>query len=116
MTLRQPRKERLAMFNDLKRKRIEKYNAKEIRKLNPQLIFEWNQLSDLLDSRLSALPSSDSRDGRRSTESRQFKTLLEKDVIALTLKEGIALTLDSRLSADFRQKRGKAKQKVDSLK
>ena len=38
-----------------------------------------------------------------------------EEVIALTLKEGIALTLDSRLSADFIQKRGKARQKVDRL-
>ena len=33
----------------------------------------------ILDGRLSGLPSFDSRDGRRSTESRQFESLLEKD-------------------------------------
>ena len=40
------------------------------------------------------------------------------DSLKLCLKkieEVIALTLDSRLSADFRQKRGKARQKVDRL-
>ena len=37
------------------------------------------QVRPTLDGRLSALPSFDPRDGRRSTESRQLKTLLEKD-------------------------------------
>ena len=32
-----------------------------------------------LDDRLSALPLFDSKDGRRSPESRQLETLLEKD-------------------------------------
>ena len=41
----------------------------------------------------------------QSTESQQFKTLLEniEEVIALTSKGGIVLTLESRLFADFRQ-------------
>ena len=58
---------------------------------------------------------------RETAEDRQkvgsLKICLKKieEVIALTLKEGIALTLDSRLSADFHQKRGKARQKVDRL-
>lgn len=37
------------------------------------------------------------------------------DEIFIELKEVIALTLDSRLSADFRQKREKERQKVDRL-
>ena len=38
------------------------------------------QVRPTLDGRLSALPSFDPRDGRRSTESRQLKTLLKKDL------------------------------------
>ena len=62
-------------------------------------------LRPTLDGRLSALPPFDLRDGRRSTESRQFRSLLKnvEEVITLTSKVGIALTLNSRLSADFHQ-------------
>ena len=38
-----------------------------------------------------------------------------EEVIALKSKEGIALTLDSRLSADFRQNWEKGRQRVDRL-
>ena len=57
-----------------------------------------------LDGRLSALPSFNSRNGRISPESRQPKTCLKKieEVIALTSREDITLTLDNRLSANFR--------------
>ena len=74
-------------------------------------MFDRRSLRPTLDDRfLSCLRST-----RGTAEDRQkvgsLKLCLKKieEFIALTLKEGIALTLDSRLSANFRQKRGKAK-------
>ena len=47
--------------------------------LTSERIVEGFSFRPNLDCRLSALPSFDSKDGRRSPESRQFKSLLEKD-------------------------------------